>query len=79
MFDFCQNMAGFCTLRVPEGLDTVAGTNISLWHAEAIHGPPPAPIFHHYGPPNNELNTYSPHEKGKRQIDRLIDLERVRV
>jgi alpha-L-rhamnosidase len=49
VFDFCQNMAGFTTLNIPAGLTTGATSNISLLHAEAIHGPKPASIFHHYG------------------------------
>ncbi|EGD77258.1 hypothetical protein PTSG_12712 [Salpingoeca rosetta] len=48
VFDFCQNMAGFTTLRVPEGAAVQAGVNITQIHAEAVYGPPPAPIHHHY-------------------------------
>lgn len=57
VFDFCQNMAGFVTLRIPEGLDVTPMTEVSMLHAEAVHGPPPAPIFHHYGN-TKETNTY---------------------
>jgi len=57
VFDFCQNMAGFATLRVPEGMAITPGQNISYQHAEVIHGPKPAAIHNHY---NNapEINTY---------------------
>eukprot|EP00043_Microstomoeca_roanoka_P006639 m.64551 g.64551 ORF g.64551 m.64551 type:complete len:1035 (+) comp13499_c0_seq1:75-3179(+) len=48
VFDFCQNMAGFTTLRVPEGAAMEAGVSITQIHAEALYGPPPAPIHHHY-------------------------------
>lgn len=59
VFDFCQNMAGYTLLHVPEGMATpqYAGQNISIFHAEAIHGPPPSPIFHHYTN-TKELNAY---------------------
>lgn len=58
VFDFGQNMAGFTTLRIPEGALTQPGLAISQLHAEAIHGPPPAPIFHHYNSPCNETAVY---------------------
>ena len=50
VFDFCQNMAGYTILNIPTGAATAkyAGLNVSIQHAEAIHGPPPAAIFHHY-------------------------------
>jgi alpha-L-rhamnosidase len=59
VFDFGQNMAGFATLFLPEGLDTVPGTEIAMFHAEMIHGPPEnkSKIFHHYGNAK-ETNTY---------------------
>lgn len=57
VFDFGQNMAGIATLAVPEGVDQTPGTRIELLFAEAVHGPPPAPIFHHYGNAK-ETNTY---------------------
>jgi hypothetical protein len=52
-------MAGFATLFLPEGLDTVPGTEIAMFHAEMIHGPPEnkSKIFHHYGNAK-ETNTY---------------------
>ena len=46
------------TLAIPAGLSTTAGQNISMLHAEAVHGPPPAPVFHHYPPPIREIATY---------------------
>lgn len=57
VYDFCQNMAGFTTLRVPAGAAVVPNATISQLHAEAIHGPPPSTIFHHY---HNaaEINNY---------------------
>ncbi len=59
MFDFCQNMAGFTILDIPEGAATgqYRGLNVSILHAEAVHGPKPAPIFHHYGN-TKEVNAY---------------------
>lgn len=57
VFDFCQNMAGFTTLRVPEGMATVAGQAIVQQHAELIYGPKPAAIHNHY-PNAPEINTY---------------------
>lgn len=36
VYDFGQNLAGFVTLRIPEGLDTAPGTNVSMLHAEAV-------------------------------------------
>jgi hypothetical protein len=51
-------MAGFTTLRVPAGLATVAGSWISQQHAEAVHGPKPAPIHNHYGNAP-EINNYT--------------------
>ena len=39
VFDFCQNMAGFSSLHVPEGVVVVANASIEMLHAEAIHGP----------------------------------------
>ena len=65
VYDFGQNMAGFVTLRIPSGIATAAGTNISMLHAEAVHGPPPAKIFHHYGGANKEVNTYLTSGNGK--------------
>jgi alpha-L-rhamnosidase len=47
VFDFCQNMAGFTTLQIPAGLATGV-SSVSMLHAEAVHGPPPAAIYHHY-------------------------------
>ena len=51
VFDFGQNMAGVVTFSLPAGVagPQSAGTTVSLLHAEAVHGPPPAKIFHHYG------------------------------
>ena len=46
VFDFCQNMAGFTTLRLPAGLSP--GATITQRHAEAIKCAKPCPIFHHY-------------------------------
>ena len=58
VFDFCQNMAGFVTLRIPEGLTAgLSGQNVSMLHAEAIHGPK-GPIFHHYSRYTREINAY---------------------
>ena len=59
VFDFGQNMAGFATLYVPDGLDTLSNTEIAMYHAEMIHGPPEnkSKIFHHYGNAK-ETNTY---------------------
>lgn len=57
VFDFCQNMAGFTTLRIPDGIATTAGVSIAQQHAEAIHGPKPSKIYHHYGNAA-EINTY---------------------
>lgn len=57
VFDFCQNMAGITTLRVPEGLATVSGAAITMQHAELIYGPKPAAIHNHYGNAP-EINTY---------------------
>ena len=50
MTDFCQNMAGVVTFTLPAGLGGAesAGRVVSLLHAEAVHGPPPATIYHHY-------------------------------
>jgi len=47
VFDFCQNMAGFTTLRLPAGL--APGATLTQKHAEAIKCAKPCPIFHHYG------------------------------
>ena len=57
VFDFCQNMAGFTTLRVPAVLNDVAGVNITQLHAECIHGPH-GTIFHHYSN-TKEIVTYT--------------------
>ena len=59
VFDFCQNMAGYTILRIPAGAITgdYAGQNVSILHAEAIHGPPPSPIYHHYGN-TAEINSF---------------------
>ena len=57
VFDFCQNMAGFTTLRIPDGLATKAGVAISMQHDEPVSGPPPAPAFNQYGA-TTETNTY---------------------
>ena len=57
VFDFCQNMAGFTTLTVPEGLATDAGHMLQIQHAELIHGPKPAAIHNHYKNAP-EINTY---------------------
>ena len=57
VFDFCQNMAGITTLRVPEGMANVPGATITHQHAELIHGPKPAAIHNHYGNAP-EINTY---------------------
>ena len=50
VFDFCQNMAGFATLRVPAGAAMQPNVAIEMFHAEAIHGPPEnhSAIFNHY-------------------------------
>ena len=57
VFDFCQNMAGFTTLVVPEGLATDAGQMIRIQHAELLNGPKPAAIHNHYSNAP-EINTY---------------------
>ena len=57
VFDFCQNMAGFTTLVVPEGLATAAGQMIQIQHAELLKGPKPAAIHNHYSNAP-EINTY---------------------
>jgi hypothetical protein len=49
--------AGFTTLFVPEGLDTVPGTVIAQQASEAIYGPPPAGINHYYTN-TPEITTY---------------------
>eukprot|EP00658_Telonema_sp_P-2_P052760 TRINITY_DN4103_c0_g1_i5.p1 TRINITY_DN4103_c0_g1~~TRINITY_DN4103_c0_g1_i5.p1 ORF type:complete len:454 (+),score=88.83 TRINITY_DN4103_c0_g1_i5:167-1528(+) len=56
VFDFGQNMAGFTTLHIPEGVCSFP-SNISQLHAEAVHGPPPAGVYHHYGN-TKEVNTF---------------------
>ena len=38
VYDFCQNMAGFASLTVPEGVAVEAGTAIHMLYAEAIRG-----------------------------------------
>eukprot|EP01050_Picozoa_sp_SAG11_P018424 SAG11_NODE_2779_length_2979_cov_1.574306_1_plen_569_part_00 len=50
VYDFCQNMAGFATLRVPEGVATQPNILIQMVHAEAIRGPPRnnSAIFNHF-------------------------------
>ena len=50
VFDMCQNMAGYATLRIPAGVATMPNVNIEMFHAEAIHGPPEnhSSIFNHY-------------------------------
>ena len=58
VFDFCQNMAGFTTLRVPEGIASESSVGIAQLHAEAIHGPKPAAVYHHYVA--KEVNVYYP-------------------
>lgn len=72
VFDMCQNMAGFATLRIPAGVAMKPNVNIEMFHAEAIHGPPEnrSGIFNHYTGRNPatghsvdrghsfELNTY---------------------
>jgi hypothetical protein len=52
-------MAGFATLYVPDGMDTKPNTEIAMFHAEMIHGPPEnkSKIYHHYGNAK-ETNTY---------------------
>ena len=57
VFDFCQNMAGFTTLRIPAGAATTAGQAITYQHAELIRGPKPAGIHNHYGN-SPEINIY---------------------
>lgn len=57
VFDFGQNMAGFTTLFVPEGLATEAGVSIVQQASEAIYGPPPAGINHYYTN-TPEITTY---------------------
>ena len=51
-------MAGFVTLYIPEGLTTTV-TDISMLHAEAIHGPPEnhSSVYHHYRA--KETNVYT--------------------
>ena len=51
VYDFCQNMAGFSSLVVPEGVAMEAGVRIVMLHAEAIMGPPEnaSGIYQHYG------------------------------
>jgi alpha-L-rhamnosidase len=60
VFDFCQNMAGYARLRVPEGVAMEPNVAIEMFHAEAIHGPPEnnSAIFNHYTSKRFELNTY---------------------
>ena len=58
VFDFCQNMAGITTLRVPEGMANVPGATITHQHAELVYGPKPAAIHNHYGTSTPEINTY---------------------
>jgi alpha-L-rhamnosidase len=67
VYDFCQNMAGYATLRVPDGVATEPHVPISMVHAEAIHGPPAnhSAIFNHFyrgkqtvGGKSFEMNTY---------------------
>lgn len=43
-------MAGYATLRVPEGVATARNVAISMIHAEAILGPPEnhSAIFNHF-------------------------------
>jgi alpha-L-rhamnosidase len=50
VFDFCQNMAGFATLHVPEGAAMEPNARIEMVHAEAIRGPPEnnSAIFNHF-------------------------------
>ena len=57
-------MAGFTTLRVPEGIATVEGAVISQQHAEAVHGPKPAPIHNHDGTAP-EIYTYTTRGDGQ--------------
>ena len=47
VYDFGQNMAGVVTFSLPAGVGgpQSAGRTVSLRHAEAVHGPPPAKIF----------------------------------
>ena len=58
VFDFGQNMAGFVTLVLPEGVDRVAGTQITMLHAEGIKGPAEnhSKVNHHYRA--KETNVY---------------------
>ena len=58
VFDFCQNMAGFVTLRIAEGLAGAdfAGKNVSMLHAEAIFSEK-GKIQHHYRN-TKEVNQY---------------------
>jgi alpha-L-rhamnosidase len=51
VYDFCQNMAGFATLFIAEGVATEAGVAVNMLHAEAIRGPPEnkSAIHQHYG------------------------------
>ena len=50
VYDFCQNMAGIVEFFLPSGVagPAMRGTNVTMVHAEAVHGPPPASINHHY-------------------------------
>jgi alpha-L-rhamnosidase len=65
VFDFCQNMAGFTTLRLNEGVDVVA--NVTQLHAEAVHGPKPAPIYHHLTS-TKETNVYITRGDGRAAV-----------
>ena len=56
LFDFCQNMAGFTTFNLKEGIFSVA--NITQIHAEATHGPKPAGIYNQLASYTKQTNSY---------------------
>ena len=52
VFDFCQNMAGIVTFKIPKGVagSKYAGHIVRFGHGEALLGPPPAGVnTDHYG------------------------------
>jgi alpha-L-rhamnosidase len=63
VFDFCQNMAGFTTLNIREGIFTVS--NITQVHAEAVHGPKPAAIYNQLATYTLQTNSYLSRGDGK--------------
>jgi alpha-L-rhamnosidase len=63
LFDFCQNMAGFTTLKIKEGVFTAA--NVTQVHAEAVHGPKPAGVYNQLAMYTKQTNTYITRGDGK--------------